>query len=39
MLEKSREDVVSVFKEIAESRKSVKIKPHEYVEELEKRYK
>ncbi len=37
LLERPREDVVKVFKEIAESGKSVKIKPDEYVEELEKR--
>lgn len=39
LLEKPREDVIKVFKEIAESGKSVKIKPDEYVEELEKRFK
>lgn len=39
LLEKPREDSTKVFKEIAESGKSVKIKPDEYVEELEKRLK
>jgi AbrB family looped-hinge helix DNA binding protein len=39
LLEKPRENVLEVFKEIAESGKSVKIKPDEYVEELEKRFK
>jgi AbrB family looped-hinge helix DNA binding protein len=39
LLEKPREDAATVFKEIAESGKSVRIKPHEYVEELEKRFK
>lgn len=39
LLEKPREDATKVFKEIAESGKSVKIKPDEYVEELEKRFK
>ena len=38
LLEKPREDVTKVFKEIAESGKSVKIKPDEYVGELEKRF-
>lgn len=39
LLKKPRKDVIKVFKEIAESGKSVKIKPDEYVEELEKRFK
>jgi AbrB family looped-hinge helix DNA binding protein len=39
LLEKPREDAAAVFKEIAESGRTVKVKPHEYVEELEKRYK
>jgi len=39
LLEKPREDATAVFKEIAESGKSVKVKPHEYVEELERRFK
>jgi len=39
LLEKPREDAVAVFKEIADSGKTVKVKPHEYVEQLEKRYK
>lgn len=39
LLKKPRKDVTKVFKEIAESGKSVKIKPDEYVEELEKRFK
>lgn len=39
LLEKAREDAAAVFKEIAECGKSVKVKPHEYVEELEKRFK
>jgi AbrB family looped-hinge helix DNA binding protein len=37
LLEKMRDDVVAVFKEIAEGGKSVKVKPHEYVEEIEER--
>ena len=39
LLEKPREDAVKVFKEIAESGRSVRVKPHEYFEELEKRQK
>ena len=39
LLEKPREDAAAVFKEIAESGRTVKVKPHEYVEELEKRCK
>jgi len=39
LLEKPREDATTAFKEIAESGKSVKVKPHEYAEELEKRSK
>ena len=37
LLETPREDATKVFKEIAESGKSIKIKPDEYFEELEKR--
>jgi len=39
LLEKPREDVTAIFKEIANSGKTVKVKPHEYVEQLEKRYR
>ena len=39
LLEKPREDTVAIFKEIANSGKTVKVKPHEYVEQLEKRYR
>ena len=39
LLERPREDAATVFKEIADSGKSVKVKPHEYIEELEKRFK
>lgn len=39
LLEKPREDTVAIFKEIANSGKTVKLKPHEYVEQLEKRYR
>jgi AbrB family looped-hinge helix DNA binding protein len=39
LLEKPREDAAAVFKEIANSGKNVKIKPHEYDEQLEKRYR
>jgi AbrB family looped-hinge helix DNA binding protein len=39
LLEKMRDDVVAVFKEIAEAGKSVKVKPHEYAEEIEERLK
>jgi AbrB family looped-hinge helix DNA binding protein len=39
LLEKPREDTVAIFKEIANSGKTVKVKPHEYAKQLEKRYK
>jgi AbrB family looped-hinge helix DNA binding protein len=39
LLEKPREDAVAVFKEIATSGKSVKVKPHEHVKQLEERYR
>jgi len=39
LLEKPREDAVAIFKEIADSGKTVKVKPHEYTEQLEKRYR
>jgi len=39
LLEKPREDAVAIFKEIANSGKTVKVKPHEYVEQLEKRHR
>jgi len=39
ILEKPREDAAVVFKEIANSGKNVKIKPHEYDEQLEKRHR
>jgi AbrB family looped-hinge helix DNA binding protein len=38
LLEKPRADAVAVFKEIATSGKSVRVKPHEYVEQLEERH-
>mgnify|MGYP001105402830 CR=1 FL=1 len=38
LLEKPREDAAAVFKEIAKSGKSVKVKPHEHLEQLEERY-
>lgn len=39
LLEKSRVDAKAVFKKIAESGRSVTVKPHEYVEEVEERFK
>jgi AbrB family looped-hinge helix DNA binding protein len=39
LLQKPREDALAVFKEIANSGKSVKIKPHEHAERLEDRYR
>ena len=39
LLEKPRGDAVAVFKEIAKSGKSVKVKPHEHVEQIEERYR
>ena len=39
LLEKPRGDAVAVFKEIAKSGKSVKVKPHEHVEQIEGRYR
>jgi AbrB family looped-hinge helix DNA binding protein len=39
LLKKPREDTVAIFKEIANSGKTVKVKPHEYTEQLEKRYR
>ncbi len=39
LIEKPKKDVIKVFEEIAQSGKSVKIKPHDYVEELEMRNK
>jgi len=36
LLEKPQEDATAVFKEIAEAGKSVRVKPHEYVEQLDK---
>lgn len=35
--EKQKENTIVVFKEIAKTGKSVKVKPHEGIEELEKR--
>lgn len=37
LIEKPKKDVIKVFEEIAKSGKSAKIKPHDYVEELEMR--
>jgi hypothetical protein len=34
-----KEDAAAVFKEIANSGRTTKIKPHEYVEQLEKRHR
>ena len=39
LLEKPKGDAVAVFIEIAKSGKSVKVKPHEHVEQLEERHR
>ena len=38
LLEKTRDDSAAVFRQIAKGGRSVKVKPHEYVEELEERF-
>jgi len=38
LLEKTRDDSAAVFREIARAGKPVRVKPHEYVEELEERF-
>jgi AbrB family looped-hinge helix DNA binding protein len=39
LIEKPRRNIVKNFERIAKSGKSMKIKPHEYEEELEERWK
>ena len=39
LLRRPLTDAVKVFEEVALAGKSVRIKPHEYVEELEERFK
>ncbi len=39
LIKKPAVDVVKVFERIARSGKSVRVKPHEYVEELEERFR
>lgn len=39
LVKKPTADVVKVFERIAKSGKSIRVKPHEYVEELEGRFK
>jgi AbrB family looped-hinge helix DNA binding protein len=39
LLEKPRGDTVAIFEEISKAGKSVRVKPHEHLEQLEKRYK